>query len=53
MMDILTVAPNLAGIPCLSVPCGKVSGMPVGLHIMGNYLQEGKLLQVGNALEKA
>ncbi|MCX6814774.1 MAG: Asp-tRNA(Asn)/Glu-tRNA(Gln) amidotransferase subunit GatA [Candidatus Aenigmarchaeota archaeon] len=51
MMDILTVAPNLAGIPMLSIPCGKVSGMPVGLHIMGDYLQEGKLLQVGHAFE--
>ena len=53
MMDMLTVAPNLAGIPTLSVPCGKSRGMPVGLHIMGDYLHEGKLLQVGHALEKA
>jgi aspartyl-tRNA(Asn)/glutamyl-tRNA(Gln) amidotransferase subunit A len=53
MMDILTVAPNLAGIPTLSVPCGKLHGMPVGLHIMGDHLQEGKILQVGSALEKA
>jgi aspartyl-tRNA(Asn)/glutamyl-tRNA(Gln) amidotransferase subunit A len=53
MMDILTVAPNLAGIPMLSVPCGRSQGMPVGLHIMGDYLQEGKILQVGSAVEKA
>lgn len=53
MMDILTAAPNLAGIPMLSVPCGLSGGMPVGLHIMGDYLQEGKILQVGHALEKA
>ena len=53
MMDILTVAPNLAGIPTLSVPCGKVSGMPVGLHIIGDHLQEGKIIQVGHALEKS
>ena len=51
MLDILTVAPNLAGIPTLSVPCGKLNGMPVGLHIMGDHLQEGKVLQVGNAFE--
>ena len=51
MMDILTVAPNLAGIPMLSVPCGKVKGMPVGMHIMGNHLEEGKVLKVGNAFE--
>lgn len=51
MMDVLTVAPNLAGIPQLSVPAGKVKGMPVGLHILGDHLQEGKILKVGRALE--
>ncbi len=53
MMDILTVAPNLAGIPMLSVPCGEVNGMPVGMHILGNHLEEGKILKVGNAFESA
>lgn len=52
MMDILTVGPNLAGIPHLSVPCGKVDGMPVGLHILGDHWQEQKILQIGNAFEK-
>src|SRR3989338_9490222 len=52
MMDILTVAPNLAGIPMLSVPCGQVNSMPVGLHIMGNHLQEKNILKVGYLLEK-
>ena len=51
MMDVLTVAPNLAGIPMISVPAGFVNGLPVGLHIMGNYLKEGKILQVAQALE--
>ncbi len=52
MMDILTVAPNLAGIPMLTVPCGKVDGMPVGLHILGDHLQEQKVLQVGYEFER-
>jgi aspartyl-tRNA(Asn)/glutamyl-tRNA(Gln) amidotransferase subunit A len=52
MMDVLTVGPNLAGIPHLSVPCGKAHGMPVGMHIMGGHLQESKVLQVGSILEK-
>lgn len=52
MMDILTVAPNLAGIPMISIPCGFVKGLPVGLHIMGDYLKEGKILQVAYAFEK-
>jgi len=50
-MDILTVAPNLAGIPMLSTPCGEVSGMPVGLHLMADHLQERKLIDAGVALE--
>ena len=51
MMDILTVGPNLAGIPMLSVPCGKVDGMPAGLHILGDHLQEKKVLQAGYNFE--
>ncbi len=51
-MDVLTVGPNLAGIPHLSVPCGKINGMPVGLHIMADHLQEGKMLQVGWNVER-
>lgn len=53
MMDVLTVAPNLAGIPMISVPCGNVHGMPVGLHVMGDHLQEGKVLGAAEALEEA
>ncbi len=56
MMDILTVAPNLAGIPMISVPCGFVnehgSKLPVGLHIMADHLQEGRMLQVAYAFEQ-
>ncbi|MBI2543379.1 MAG: Asp-tRNA(Asn)/Glu-tRNA(Gln) amidotransferase subunit GatA [Candidatus Aenigmarchaeota archaeon] len=48
MMDVLTVAPNLAGIPMISVPAGKVNGLPVGLHLMGDHLQEKKILQVAD-----
>jgi aspartyl-tRNA(Asn)/glutamyl-tRNA(Gln) amidotransferase subunit A len=51
MMDILTVAPNLAGIPQLSVPVGTSKGMPVGLHLMADHLQEEKVLRIGKALE--
>jgi aspartyl-tRNA(Asn)/glutamyl-tRNA(Gln) amidotransferase subunit A len=51
MMDVLTVAPNLAGIPMISVPCGEVGGMPVGLHLMADHLQEGTLIQAAHAYE--
>ena len=47
-MDVLTVAPNLCGFPHLSLPCGTSEGMPVGLHIIGDHLQEGKILQLGS-----
>jgi aspartyl-tRNA(Asn)/glutamyl-tRNA(Gln) amidotransferase subunit A len=53
MMDILTVAPNLAGIPHISVPCGLVDGLPVGMHIMADHMQEKKILQVAYAFEQA
>jgi aspartyl-tRNA(Asn)/glutamyl-tRNA(Gln) amidotransferase subunit A len=52
MMDILTVAPNLAGIPMISVPCGSVNGLPVGLHIIGDHLQEKRIIQVAHAFEE-
>ena len=51
MMDILTVPPNLAGMPHISIPCGKINGLPVGLHIIGNHLQEGKILKIAYTLE--
>jgi aspartyl-tRNA(Asn)/glutamyl-tRNA(Gln) amidotransferase subunit A len=52
MMDILTAAPNLAGIPTISVPCGEVKSMPVGLHLMADHLQEQTLLNTALAYEQ-
>lgn len=49
LMDILTVGPNLAGIPMLSVPAGKVGNLPVGLHLMADHLEEKKIIDVGVA----
>ncbi|MBI4181472.1 MAG: Asp-tRNA(Asn)/Glu-tRNA(Gln) amidotransferase subunit GatA [Candidatus Aenigmarchaeota archaeon] len=51
-MDILTVAPNLAGIPQLSLPCGELQGLPVGLHLLADHLNESALLGVGRAWER-
>jgi len=50
MADIMTVGPNLAGIPHASVPVGK-GKLPVGMMLMTNHLEEGKLIQIGSALE--
>ena len=52
LADILTVQVNLAGLPAISIPCGLVSGLPVGLQIIGNYWQEGKILQTAFAYEQ-
>ncbi len=53
LSDIYTVSANLAGIPAISVPCGKDSkGLPVGLQIMGKPLSESLLLNVAYALEQ-
>jgi aspartyl-tRNA(Asn)/glutamyl-tRNA(Gln) amidotransferase subunit A len=51
MMDVLTVAPNLAGIPMASVPCGRSDGMPVGLHLMADHLGEGELIRAAATVE--
>jgi aspartyl-tRNA(Asn)/glutamyl-tRNA(Gln) amidotransferase subunit A len=50
--DVLTAPANLAGIPTISVPCGKVSGMPVGLHLLGDHMQEEKIICVAHAFEQ-
>jgi aspartyl-tRNA(Asn)/glutamyl-tRNA(Gln) amidotransferase subunit A len=42
--DIYTIGVNLAGLPGMSVPCGFVGGLPVGLQIIGNHFDEGRLL---------
>ncbi len=50
--DILTVPANLAGIPHISVPCGFAKGLPVGLHLLADHLQEGKIISLGSHYEK-
>lgn len=45
-MDTLTVGPNLAGVPMISVPNGESNGMPTGLHIIGDHFEEKKILDV-------
>jgi len=52
LMDIYTVSVNLAGLPGLSVPAGKIGDLPVGLQIIGNHFEENKILSVARELEK-
>ena len=51
--DICTVPVNIAGIPAISVPCGFVDGLPVGLQIMGPHLGEPAILRAAHAYEQA
>lgn len=50
--DIYTIATNLAGLPGISIPVRPVDGLPVGLQIIGNYFNEGKLLNVAHRLQQ-
>lgn len=54
LADVYTLPASLAGLPGMSVPAGLgEGGMPVGLQLIGNYLQEGRLLNVAHQLQKA
>lgn len=51
--DIYTVPVNIAGLPALSMPCGKDSeGMPIGMQLIGSAFSEQKLIRAGYAFEK-
>jgi len=52
MCDIDTVPVNLAGICAISVPCGFIDGLPVGMQIVGNAYNEKKILRIANAYEE-
>ncbi len=52
LADITTVLPNLSALPAISIPCGKVDSMPVGLQFIGKALSEAKLLQIAYNFEK-
>ena len=54
LADIYTLSASLAGLPAMSVPAGfGAGGMPVGLQLIGNYLQESRLLNVAHQLQQA
>ncbi|HRH87180.1 MAG TPA: Asp-tRNA(Asn)/Glu-tRNA(Gln) amidotransferase subunit GatA [Rubrivivax sp.] len=54
LADIFTLPASLAGLPGMSVPAGLgEGGMPVGLQLVGNYFDEGRLLHAAHALQQA
>ncbi|MBI2959524.1 MAG: Asp-tRNA(Asn)/Glu-tRNA(Gln) amidotransferase subunit GatA [Betaproteobacteria bacterium] len=52
--DIYTIPPNLAGLPAMSLPCGFGAGnLPVGLHVVGDYFSEARMLKVAHHFQRA
>jgi len=52
LVDIYTVSLNLAGLPGMSVRCGRVDGLPVGMQLIGKPFDEEMVLRVGHAWEE-
>ena len=54
LSDIYTIPANLAGLPAISVPCGKDSkGLPIGMQIMGDCFMEKNIIRTAYAYEQA
>ena len=54
LSDIYTITGDLAGIPCMSVPCGKTAeGLPVGMQILAKHFDEAKMFRLADAFERA
>jgi aspartyl-tRNA(Asn)/glutamyl-tRNA(Gln) amidotransferase subunit A len=51
--DIFTLPVNIAGLPGISVPCGLVDGLPVGLQFIGKPFDEASVLRAGYAWQQA
>jgi aspartyl-tRNA(Asn)/glutamyl-tRNA(Gln) amidotransferase subunit A len=54
LSDIYTITGSLAGIPCMSVPCGKTAdGLPVGMQILAKHFDEPTMFRLADAFERA
>ena len=49
--DIYTIGANLAGLPAISIPCGFVQGLPVGLQLVGPHFAEERILNAAHAYQ--
>jgi len=50
--DICTVTINIAGLPAISLPCGNINGLPVGMQLIGPKFSEATLLNTSYAFEQ-
>jgi aspartyl-tRNA(Asn)/glutamyl-tRNA(Gln) amidotransferase subunit A len=53
LADVCTIPVNMAGLPGLSLPCGFQNGLPIGLQLIGNLLDESTILRAAHAYEQA
>ncbi len=54
LSDIYTITGDLAGIPCMSVPCGATAeGLPIGMQIFTNHFEEAKMFRLAHHFERA
>ena len=53
LADIFTVSVNVAGLPAISLPCGKADGLPIGVQIIGPYFGEDRMFNLAYQLEQA
>ena len=51
--DLFTISSNLAGVPAMSIPHGFDKGLPIGLQLIGNYLEESTILNFANQYQKS
>jgi aspartyl-tRNA(Asn)/glutamyl-tRNA(Gln) amidotransferase subunit A len=52
LCDIYTISVNLAGLPALSMPGGFVNNRPIGIQLIANYFEEGKLLNIAHQFQQ-
>ena len=52
LSDVYVVSVNPAGVPALALPCGSANGLPVGMQLIGNFLGEDLLFQLGYAYQQ-
>jgi aspartyl-tRNA(Asn)/glutamyl-tRNA(Gln) amidotransferase subunit A len=51
--DIYTIGANLAGLPGMSIPCGYVDALPMGLQLIGSHFSEGRMLNAAHRFQLA